>query len=256
MLVLFKLSLCLIRNSSLIFRSVKYQEQNHCILVFFFPLAVPWLDVYSLVARSVLLLNSEHVLCIVLHVCNCGARKDFCKYCSAKTSQDQKNPAPLFRFCSMSVFTNLEICVLQGLQASKSRAEGKIWWFTSILPYPPFSLPLNCFHLRKQNCCTLWKFGSISVIHWKTCYCPCSPRHLSFSLPADGEENFRNTQTFCVYWRKVWHSWHVEEERCHNIPECCTEGECIKIESFVSQAPALTCPGDDGVMHGESPAPS
>jgi len=85
-------------------------------------------DAYSLVAGSVLLLDSERVLSIVLPVCDCGAPKDFVNAVMQESLQDQKNPTPSFRLCSMSVFTSSEIHVLQGLQASRSCAQGGKNW--------------------------------------------------------------------------------------------------------------------------------
>lgn len=121
--VFVKPSLCLIRNSCLIFGFVKHQEQNHAVFQPFSP-GCPFVDVCSLVARSILLLSSEHGLCIVLTVCDCRAPKDV-----VNTIMQKKTPRQTQPRCSdpaQCLFSPTWKSVLQGLQASESRVQGKI----------------------------------------------------------------------------------------------------------------------------------
>lgn len=149
----------------------------------------------------------------------------------------------------MSIFTSSEIYVFQGLQASRSCVQGKIWWFTWILPYPPFSLPLNCFHLKETELVHSMKIWQRKCHSLKDVLLSLLTKASVLLSTCRWRGKILETLKTCVYWGKVWHSWRAEEERCNNVPEYCT-GECIKIESFVLQAPALTCPRDDGAMHG------
>lgn len=134
--------------------------------------------------------------------------------------------------------------MLQGLQTRRSCALGKenkkkddSFKFCFLIL---FLCPFNCFHLRKQNCYVVWKFGSISTINWKTCYCP-GHQGICPSPPVDEEENSEKKLKAWVYWIKGQHPWDAVEEKCDNLPERQTEGGCTKMESL-SPSSSLSLP--------------
>lgn len=103
-----------------------------------------------------MLLNSEHVLYIVVpHVCDCGAPKHFVNTVTTHThtcpAPDQKTKPHCLDFaqCLFSP-ARKSMCSKDCKQAGAVCRE-KFDDLLEFLPYPPFSLPLNCFHLKETE---------------------------------------------------------------------------------------------------------